>query len=186
MHGHPKTSFPVDDFLDFIQLVESLNRGQVVDIQILDFVPDLTQNGIVQLEETQLIGTVRLDDTPFCWGDALLPVLPFQLFQDLIGPFHNRARHARHFGDMNTKAVFTTTGHQFTQENHLVVHLFDRYIVVLDEFEGAFNLVELMIVGGKERFGPTVGMLVDILDNGPGNRDSVIGAGSSAQLVEQH
>ena len=40
--------------LDFVELVQRLDRGQRVDVEALDLVADLHQHGIVELEHRQL------------------------------------------------------------------------------------------------------------------------------------
>ena len=43
-----------------------------------------------------------------------------------------------------------------------------------------------MIMGGKERAGASLGILVEVLDDGPGYADAVVGRGATPQLVEEH
>ena len=40
-------------------------------------------------------------------------------------------------------------------------------------------------MGGKQGFGPYPGVFVDVFDDRPGNGDTIVGAGSAAQLVEE-
>ena len=43
---------------------------------------------------------------------------------------------------------------------------------------------QFVIVSSEKGFGPQPGMVVDVLDDGPGNRDAVVGAGSTTDLIK--
>ena len=118
--------------------------------------------------------------------NALLAVGALQSFEDLVRPVDNAFRHTRHLGHMDTETVLATAGNQLTKEDHFIAHLLDRDVVILDALEGAFHLVQLMIMSSEKGLGTGPWMLVDVFDNGPGDRDTVVGAGSTAQLVEKH
>ena len=87
---------------------------------------------------------------------------------------------------MDTKRVLTPTPFEFTQEYHLIVDLLHRDIIVLDAREVFLHLIELVIVGSKEGSRMPFGILMEILHNRPGNRNTIVSAGASAQLVEEH
>ena len=76
---------------------------------------------------------------------------------------------------MDTKRVLAPTLFQFTQEDDLAVDLLDADVIVLDTREVLLHLVQLVVVGSKERTSPCLRLFVQILNNGPGYRDTVIG-----------
>ncbi len=43
---------------------------------------------------------------------------------------------------------------------------------------------QFVVMGSEEGFGPQPWMVVDVLDDGPGNGDAVVGAGSTTDLIE--
>lgn len=49
-----RRSSSLDDALDVVQFVQGLQWGEVVHIQVQDFISDLAQHRVVQLEETEL------------------------------------------------------------------------------------------------------------------------------------
>ena len=75
--------------------------------------------------------------------------------------------------------MLRTAAHQFAQEDDLAVHLTHGDVVVTDALEGLLHLVQLVIVRREERLGMSA-VLMDILDNRPGDRDTVVGAGAAA------
>ena len=56
-------------------------------------------------------------------------------------------------------------------------------MIILYSFQAVLQLIQLVVMRGEQRFG-LVGMLMDILYDAPGNRDTVIGAGSPAYLIQ--
>ena len=80
---------------------------------------------------------------------------------------------------MNTEGVLRAAPLQLAHKNHLAVNLLHRHVVVLDALEVLLHLVQLVVVGGKERTGLRLGVLVQILHDGPCNRDAVVGAGAA-------
>ena len=85
---------------------------------------------------------------------------------------------------MDTEGVFASSTFQLTEENHFIVHFLHRHIVVLDTLEGFLHLVQFMIMGGKQGACFRFRMFVDILYDGPGNRNTVISRRTAPQLIE--
>ncbi len=77
-------------------------------------------------------------------------------------------------------------GASLRQEYHLAVDLGHRYVHVDDAVVGRGHLVELVVVGGKEGLGVQVAVVVDMLDDGPGDGYAVVGRGTAAELVEEY
>ena len=50
---------------------------------------------------------------------------------------------------MNTERVLTTTTFQFTKEDYLIIHLFHRYIIVLDTLERFFHFIQFVVMRGE-------------------------------------
>ena len=87
---------------------------------------------------------------------------------------------------MDTKGVLAASTLQFAEENHLAIHLLDTHIVVFDAVEAFLHLVELMVVGGKERASLGTLVLVEIFHDSPGYGDAVVGGRAAPQFVEEH
>ena len=87
---------------------------------------------------------------------------------------------------MDTKGVLTATLLQLTQEDDFPFCLLHRDVIVLDALEVLLHLVELVVVRGEECTCLRLRMLMQVFHNSPGNRNAVIGRGSSSQLVKQY
>ena len=87
---------------------------------------------------------------------------------------------------MNTEAMLTTSWYQFAQEDHFITHLFYGNIVVLNAREATLHLIQLMIVRSEKGLRLGIRMLMDILHDSPCDRDTVVSAGTSSQLIEKH
>ena len=85
---------------------------------------------------------------------------------------------------MDAEAVGRAPLLELAQEEHLAVVLAHGHVVVDHAGEGLLHLVELVVVGGEEGAGSAGAVLVDVLDDGPGDGDAVVGGGASAELVE--
>ena len=115
-----------------------------------------------------------------------LSVVRLQLLQDRRSPADDGVRHTCYLGHMDTKGVLAASTLQFAEEDHLAIHLLDTHIVVFDAVEAFLHLVELMVVGGKERASLGTLVLVEIFHDGPGYGDTVVGGRAAPQFVEEH
>src|SRR5690554_5530180 len=82
--------------------------------------------------------------------------------------------------------MFAASGHQFPKEDHLVIDLLHRHVVVFDPFERLRHLVQLMVMCGKEGFGTCRRVFVYILHDGPRDGNTVVGAGPTSQFIEKN
>ena len=64
------------------------------------------------------------------------------------------------------------------------VHLADGDVVVADAGEGLHEVVQFVVMRGEERLGLELAV-VDILDDGPGDRDTVVSRGTTAEFVKE-
>ena len=87
---------------------------------------------------------------------------------------------------MDTETVLAASALQPAQEDDPSIGLAHAYIIILYAGEAVLHLVEFVVMGGKEGACPASGMLVDVLHNGPGNADAVVGAGAASKLIEEH
>ena len=97
----------LDYFLDFIQFIQSLNRGQIVDIQMNDLIPDLAQYWVIELEETQLHPFPTLSNS-LCrrlTHASHLRIVRLQLLEDHLGSLDNAPWHACDLSNVNTKGM---------------------------------------------------------------------------------
>ena len=192
-------SVSAEDSFDVVQLIEGLQGGEVVDVQIEDLLSDLGQDGIIELEEAKLI---TVDAPAFfvprkrgrrifhlfgrtsfgVFGFWLLSLyfLPFlfETMQDVRGSLYDMVWHTAETGYLNTEAVCTATRLQFAKEEHLAVYFASRYIEVVYPIELPFQLVQFVIMCGEESPGVCLGIVMDVLHDRPGYGDAVIGAGT--------
>ena len=112
-------------------------------------------------------------------------VVGLELLEHLAGPLDNAGRHAGNLGHMDAEAVGAAALDELAHKHDLAVDFLHGHVVVLDAAKRLGHLVELVVVGGKEGLG-VARVLVNVLHNGPGYRDAVVGAGAAAQLVEEH
>ena len=87
---------------------------------------------------------------------------------------------------MDTKRVLTPTPFQLPKEDDLAVHLLHADVVVLDALEVLLHLVQLVVVGGKERTGLASAVLMQVFHDGPGYADAVVGRGATSQFVKEY
>ena len=137
------------------------------------------------MEEAQLVA-IGLADVTQVLCIYTLTLIFLQHLQDFIGTLHDALRHTRQLRHMDTKGMFASSTFQLSHENHLAVNLLDRHVVVLDAFMGLLHLVQFVVMGGKERSGMGFRMIMDILHDGPGDADAIIGGSASSQLIKQH
>ena len=119
-------------------------------------------------------------------GTANPGIVILQLFENHIGTVHDAARHTGNLCHMDTERVLTASRFQFTQEDYLSVHLSHTHIEVLDARKVLLHLVELMIVGSKERTCLRLLMFVQIFHDSPGNGNTIVGRSTSSQLIKEH
>ena len=138
-----------EDALDVIEFVEGLDGGKVVDIDGKDLVAYLAQDGIIKLEDGQLIARAAAGNIAQVLGQGVVvAVVGFQLLEHFIGSLDDGRRHTGQLSDMDTEAVLATSLDQLAHKHHLSVNLLDADVVVHDALEGFLHLVQLVVVGG--------------------------------------
>ena len=84
-----------EDALDVVEFVKGLDGREVVDVDGEDFVADLAQDGVVELEDGQLIARAAAGHVAQVLGDRLVvTAVGLELLEHLVGAFDNRRRHA--------------------------------------------------------------------------------------------
>ena len=123
---------------------------------------------------------IRLASTTY----ACIVIL--QLLQDDIGTLHDAAWHTGNLRHMDTEGVLTASRLQLAQEDNLAIHLLHAHIEILDARKVLLHLVELMIVGSEEGASLRLLVLMQILHDGPGDADTIIGRCTTPQLIEEY
>ena len=85
---------------------------------------------------------------------------------------------------MNSVALIGAALDDFPQENDIVALFLHGNTVIVDAGKLAFQLGQLMVVSGKQRLGAGKTGARNVFHHSPGDGQSVIGAGSPADLVE--
>src|SRR6266571_9467690 len=96
----------------------------------------------------------------------------------------DRTGNACQLRHMHAVAFISTTGNDFAQEDDFAFLLGDGYIHALDAGEHLGGFDQFMVVGGEEGECATTFVIVEILDNGTGNGQAVIGTGTTANFVK--
>ena len=162
--------FAGDDRFDVVQLVEGSHWREVVDVGVEDFIANLAQHRIVELEKRQLHAALPcIAHFAEVSSGVGARIVGFQLLQNFVGALDDDRRQPCEFCHMDSEAVFASAFHQFADENHFAVYFFDRHVVVDNAFERFFHFVQFVVVGGKQRLGAKQLSICDILNNGPCN-----------------
>ena len=109
-------------------------------------------------------------------------VLGFELGQDLLGPLVHGPRHAGQPGDVNAVALVGRAGHDLVQEHDVVLPLLHGHVQVPHARQRLGQVGQLVVVRGKQR--AAADLVVQVLDDRPGQRNAVVGARAAADLVE--
>ncbi|MNE70478.1 hypothetical protein D3C80_1662690 [compost metagenome] len=113
---------------------------------------------------------------------SIIFILLFQDSQYFIGTLGQAIRHAGHFSHLYTKAMTAAARRQLAQEDNLIARFFMGDVVVLYALQLMLQFVQLMIVGCEDRL-CFVRMLLYKFYNRPGNGNTIVGAGTPANLV---
>ena len=110
--------------------------------------------------------------------------LGFEVAEDGGGAADDGGGQAGHFGDVDAEAAVGGAGHDTAEEDHLAVLLDGGGVEVVDAGEQIGHGGELVVVGGEDGAGAQARVVVQVLDDGAGDGDAVVGAGAAADFVE--
>ena len=108
-----------------------------------------------------------------------------QFFEHLFGPFDGFWGETGEFCDVDSVALIGAAADDFAQKNDTRGDLLHGCLEVSGVRIFIFQSGEFPIVGCKEGFGLFSMGREEIFGDSPGNGDSVVGAGSSADFVQQ-
>src|SRR5580704_7053967 len=108
----------------------------------------------------------------------------FVLLEDFAGALDDAARKAGEAGNLDAVAFVGASGLDTAQENNLVGRLLNGDVNVLHAGKEISKLSELVIVRGEERACACV--LLQMLDDGPGDREAVKRRRTAADFIEKH
>ena len=109
-----------------------------------------------------------------------------KLLQRLLGAAHHLARNACQLRHMDAVALVRATRHDLAQEDHLALLLGHGDVIRPHARQDARDLDQLMVVRGEERLRAAARVVVQILHDGAGDGQPVIGAGATPDLVQDH
>ena len=107
-----------------------------------------------------------------------------ELFQDGAGATDDSGWDTCEFGDVDAVGAIGGTIDNPVQEDDPTVLLKDIHARTMHEREDRFEASQLVIVGGEEGLAAQFGDIVDVLDDRPGDGQTVVGAGAAADFVE--
>ena len=111
-------------------------------------------------------------------------MLRFEPVEHFSGAFIDGARHAGELGDVDAVALVGRAGDDLVEEHDLILPFLDGDVKVARHRELVVEIGQLVVVRGEER--AAADLLVDVLDDAPGEREAVVGARAAADLVEDH
>ena len=87
--------FAFQDFLDIVEFVEGFKRRQRIHVKMENFVAYLAQDGVIELEETQLLHTFVGTGVAARARHIAPRFSPntFQFHENLFGTLHDALRH---------------------------------------------------------------------------------------------
>ena len=138
--------------LDLLQFQEGLYRGKAIDVRSLKQLPDALKGLGMRVEngKLHLWRHNHFKRLVYCRSNMLL----FELAKDLFGPFDQRVWHPCHLCDVDAEAMGAATGRELTKEDDLVPNFLVGDMKVPDPGKLILQLVQLVIVCGKECQGP--------------------------------
>ncbi len=124
------------------------------------------------------------DSIPFCFFVRMDTVFIVCMETIQITPCltDDIVRDASEFGDIDTIALIHTTGHDLLEEDDIMIRFIDADMIVSDLWVVISESDKLMIVCRKECL--CTDMRDDILDDGSGESDTVIGRCATTKLIE--
>lgn len=158
---------------DVVEFVEGIAWSKVIYVEPLDLLSNAVDKRIVELEKAELDSAIGLlllllEALTFLGWYGLTIAFPLKLCKDFICTVDNSTGHASQFGNVDTETVFRATGHEFAQKYDFARSLTHRDVEVLYAVVLLLHIVELMIVRSKESFGLRPLIIMEELDNGPG------------------
>src|SRR5579859_5802768 len=166
--------------LQLVEPADRLQRRQLVYRQSLQL---LHQRVWLGGEERGLHGFGHHHLTPGL-APALRIALALQLFQHLRRAPYHLAWDAGELRHVDAVALIRAARHDLAQEDHLAVLFRHGDVAGAYSRQRAGKLHQLMVVRGEERLGATAFVVVQILDNGPRDGQSIVGARAASDLVE--
>ena len=113
-------------------------------------------------------------------------MVALQLRQYDFRSLDNRWWHTSQARHVDTKRVFRTARLQFAKEDHAALGFAHRHIPVAHTRINLFHLVEFVVVRGEKGAGVCLWVFVNMLHDGPGDGNAIVGGSAAAQFVEEH
>src|SRR6267143_744775 len=170
-----------DLFLQLGEKIEGVERFQLVEVGVAEFL----ENFAVQSGEENLLVAVFVRGIGGAGGERfaefVLALLVF--FQNFAGALDHAAGKSGESGDFDAVAFVGTAGFDASKKNNFAGCFFDGDVHVFYRGEKFGKLGQFMIVRGEERAG--TGVLLKMLDNGPGDGEAIERGGAAADFVEE-
>src|SRR5260370_34749109 len=108
----------------------------------------------------------------------------FMSLQNFAGAFDHAARETGEAGNFDAVTFVCAAGLDTAQKNDLAGRFFDGDVNIFDRGEKIAKLGQFVIVRGEER--ARAGVLLEMLDNGPGDGKTIERGCSAADFIEEN
>ena len=97
---------------------------------------------------------------------------------------NDRTRQPGQLRHVNAVRAVRPTGHNLVQKHHPTLGLGHRHVVVSHARQHVSQLGQLVVMRRKQGEGFQLGMAVQVLNDCPGNGESVVGAGAAPDFIQ--
>ena len=111
-------------------------------------------------------------------------IIGLEAFKDSFGAVDDGIGESGEAGDLNAVGAVGGAFGDLTDKDDFVVPFFDDDGVVLKAGKGFGELGEFVVMGGKEGTGAGAFGGVEVFNDGPGDGETVVGAGAAPDFVE--
>src|SRR5581483_1551537 len=164
--------------LQLRQFIQCLQRRQRVELQRAHRIQHILLSGIEQRELPRGPRSIR----PRLFDHR--PLLPLERRENLACTLDDRLRDTRQLRDLNAVALVRRTGDDLPQEDDLLVPLLHGDIEVRDARTRLREIRDLVIVRGKQRDAAALGVIVQVFDDRPCERQPVERRRAAPDFVE--
>src|SRR5579883_256455 len=170
-------SQPFQFLLQFIQQLQGFNRAELIYFEIAYAFGDRLVDRLEKLD-LHRAGRPRREFLGYCVLGALVQC------QNVAGSLNHRYGQTGQPRDLDAIAAVGAAGLDFAEEDHLIAGFLHGYMQIADSRQLIGEFGELVVMGCKQRAGADA--LVDVLDDGPGQRQPIVSSSAAPDFVQDY